>query len=437
MNKNIQLTCTAALNTTLEKPSRQRFVLLAILFLGISVAYLDRVNVAVIAANEQFLLDMGIAGDPVRIGLVMSSFLFAYGLANIVLSPLGDYLGPRKAMITAYLVICGSLLIGGFAASFGVLLASRILLGVGEGLYYPMQNTLVKQWFPPAERGRANTVWLLGQSIAPAVAMPAFTFLVSLYAWQSTFYLSFVLSMLPLILIACLTSDRPATHKRVNSGERTYIEQALAAEKTGDASGDLAAKVLQAGVRGYLLDYRFWILMLILASNSILSWGLLSWFPTYLKQVRGFSWDSMGMLSALPFVFGLVAKIVAGVVIDRTGRSAVIIMVSALTCTLALYLGVRVGNPYLASLAIATGIGMSSMQIPAVFTLLQGLVRAQNISSAAGVLNGIAVGFGALSPVMIGWSTHLSGGFDAAFYLMIAVVLAGGGLAAILAKQRL
>lgn len=186
-----------------------------------------------------------------------------------------------------------------------------------------------------------------------------------------------------------------------------------------------------------MVDYRFWLLMLILASNSILSWGLLSWFPTYPQAGAGFSWDSMGMLSALPFVFGLVAKIVAGVVIDRSGRSATVIMVSAALCALALYLGVHLDNRYMASLSIAIGIGMSSMQIPAVFTLLQGLVQAQAISSAAGVLNGVAVGFGALSPVLIGLSSRLSGGFDAAFYLMIGTVLAGGGLAAILARHRL
>lgn len=434
MNKNIQLTCSAAAHAALEKPTRQRFVLLAILFLGISIAYLDRVNVAVIAANEQFLQDMGIAGDPVSIGLMMSAFLFAYGLANVLLSPLGDYLGPRKAMIAAYLIICAALLMGGLAASFGVLLASRVLLGVGEGLYYPMQNTLVKHWFPPAERGRANTVWLLGQSIAPALAMPVFTFFVSLYAWQSTFHLSFVLSLVPLVLITWLTADRPAMHRRVNVGERTYIEQALAAAEPRKSE---AGARLSAGGRGFLVDYRFWLLMLILASNSILSWGLLSWFPTYLKQARGFSWDSMGMLSALPFVFGLVAKIVAGVVIDRSGRSATVIMVSAALCALALYLGVHLDNRYMASLSIAIGIGMSSMQIPAVFTLLQGLVQAQAISSAAGVLNGVAVGFGALSPVLIGLSSRLSGGFDAAFYLMIGTVLSGGGLAAILARHRL
>ena len=437
MNKNIQLTDCAPSNAAVEKPTRQRFLLLAILFIGISIAYLDRVNVAVIAANEQFLAEMGIAGDPVNVGLMMSLFLLAYGLANVLLSPIGDSLGPRKAMLIAYLIICASLLMGGVAGTFGVLLASRVLLGIGEGLYYPMQNTLVKNWFPPAERGRANTVWLLGQSLAPAVAMPVFTFLVSEYAWQSTFHFSFALSLIPLLLIAALTADRPARHKRVNESERNYIEQALALE--AKAGGVCNASNSSPGLGGkrYLLDYRFWLLMLILATNSILSWGLLTWFPSYLKQARGFSWETMGLMSALPFVFGLVFKLIAGIVIDRNGRSAPVILLSALLCASALFLGMRIDHSYIATTTIALGIGVSSMQIPAVFTLLQGLVPTKAISSAGGTLNGIAVGFGALSPVLIGFATQMSGSFDAAFYLLIVIVLAGGALAAVLAAQKL
>ena len=436
MNKTIPLADCTAMQARVAKPTRQRFVLLIILFIGISIAYLDRVNVAVIVANEQFLVDMGIAGDPVRVGLLMSVFLLAYGLANVLLSPLGDYLGPRKAMIVAYLIICVSLLLGGVAGTLGVLLASRVLLGVGEGLYYPMQNTLVKNWFPPAERGRANTVWLLGQSLAPALAMPVFTWLVSQYEWRSTFHFSLALSLAALGLIAWMTADSPAAHKRVNACEREHIEQALALEhQANQAPGpDNAA---ERAVKRYLLDYRFWLLMLILASNSILSWGLLSWFPSYLKQARGFSWEAMGMMSALPFVFSLVFKLVAGVLIDRAGRSAPVMLISALLCASGLYLGMHIEHPYLATLTLALGIGFSSMQIPAVFTLLQGLVLTRAMSSAGGMLNGIAVGFGALSPLLIGFTTSASGSFDAAFHLIIAIVLAGGALAAVLVAQKL
>lgn len=384
------------------KPTRQRIFLIVILFIGISVVYLDRVNVAVIATNPSFLSDMGITGQPVEIGLMMSLFLAAYGVSNVVLGPVGDYLGPRKAMIAAYLIICLSMLMGGTAGAFGVLLASRILLGVGEGLYYPMQNTFVKNWFPPKERGRANTAWIIGQSVAPAVAMPIFTFFVAAYSWHYTFHFSLAISAIPLVLLFFFTADTPRQHKRVNRRELEYIEQELAAEQ-GGGSPAAAGEPFRQLARTYIPNYRFWLLMLILSTNSILSWGLITWLPTYLNHERGFSWAVMGWLSSLPFIISLGFKIISGLIIDRTGRNAPIMVVSALLCAAGVYLGIVVKNNYLAAVAIAFGYGAASLQIPAIFTLLQGLVPKKAISSAAGTMNGIAVGFGALAPVLIGF----------------------------------
>lgn len=419
------------------KPTRQRFFLVAILFIGISVAYLDRVNIAVIAANPEFLADMGITGQPVKVGLMMSLFLVAYAFANVVLSPLGDYLGPRKAMVAAYVIMCVSLLIGGMAATFGILLATRVLLGIGEGLYYPMQNTFVKNWFPPKERGRANTAWLIGQSLAPAAAMPIFAYLVAAGSWHSTFHFSFAVSLIPLILLLLYTADTPRAHKRVNEGERTYIEENLAQEKMG--SGDAASfkQPYLELVKTYASNYRFWMLLLILASNSILSWGIMTWLPTYLNKERGFSWEAMGWISSLPFILGFLFKIAAGIIIDRTGRNAPVLAISALLCAAGVYMGVVIENNYIAAIVIAFGIGVSSAQIPAVFTLLQKLVPKSAMSSAAGTLNGIAVGFGALSPVLIGLSISVTGHFSAALYLIMGIILMGGVLATALSTQKL
>lgn len=422
------------------KSSKQRVFLVIVLFIGISIAYLDRVNIAVIAANAQFLSDMGITGQPVKIGLMMSLFLAAYGISNVVLSPIGDYLGPRKTMVIAYTIICLSLLVGGMAGGFGILLATRVLLGVGEGLYYPMQNTFVKNWFPKKELGRANTVWILGQSLAPAVAMPIFTYLVAVHSWQATFHFSFVLSLAPLVLFLFFTADNPRASKWVSEEELRYIEEELVKEKGGGDRGDAATseKKSRLGLmKTYTSNYRFWVLMLILATNSILSWGLLTWLPTYLNKERGFSWEAMGWISSLPFVIGLSFKIVSGVIIDRTGKSATVMALSALLCAAGVYLGLTIQDNYTAAIVIAFGIGASSMQIPGIFTLLQKLVPKEVMSSAAGTLNGVAVGFGALSPLLMGLSINLTGNLSAALYLVIGVVLTGGVLAGILAKQNL
>ena len=102
--------------------TRQRVVLAVILMITLLVAYLDRVNVSVLVADNNFLTDMGIKGKPVQMGMLMTLFLIAYGVANVVLSPLGDIIGPRKAMLISIFLWTISVMIGGLTATFGVLL---------------------------------------------------------------------------------------------------------------------------------------------------------------------------------------------------------------------------------------------------------------------------------------------------------------------------
>src|SRR5271169_201823 len=84
-----------------QAPSKVRVWLAFLLSFTLLVAYLDRVNVSVAIASPRFLEDMGLKNNPVGQGLLMSFFLVAYGLGNVLLGPLGDRLGPRKAMTIA------------------------------------------------------------------------------------------------------------------------------------------------------------------------------------------------------------------------------------------------------------------------------------------------------------------------------------------------
>ena len=112
--------------TTALQPTRQRYVLVGILFVTLLVAYVDRVNVSVLLADPKFLADMGIAGKPVQMGLLMTLFLVAYGISNAVLGPVGDYLGPRKAMSLSLFLWGLSMFIGGLAPIFTIMLVSRL-----------------------------------------------------------------------------------------------------------------------------------------------------------------------------------------------------------------------------------------------------------------------------------------------------------------------
>lgn len=435
MNSDNNISQRVDIEEIAQKPTRQRFYVLAILFISLSVIYLDRVNISIIAANTQFLQEMDLVGKPIYIGLLMSLFLITYGVSNVVLSPIGDLIGPRKAMLIAYIIISLSLLLGGLSSIFGMLLGTRILLGLGEGLYYPMQNTFIKNWFPPRERGRANTAWILGQSLSPAVAMPVFTWIIAEYSWRHTFYFSFALSLIPLILIYLFATNTPRENKYINKHELEIIEKSGKPNNLVSNSSEKPSIITRSKI--YLCNANFWMLLIIFSSNSMLSWGVVTWLPTYLNTERGFSWSNVGWVSSLPFIFGLLFKIASGIVVDRTGKKGIIMLISALLCAAGILAGVNITNNYIAAIMISFGIGASSMQLPCVFTLLQDMVPSEAISSAAGALNGMAVGFGALSPVLIGLILSLTQNFYSVMYLLVGIVLIGGLVSLFFAVRRL
>ncbi len=71
---------------------------------------------------------MGIEGIPLQIGMMMTVFLAAYGIANVVLSPLAIIFGPRKAMMLRGFDLTIALMRLAVATSFALIIICRILL---------------------------------------------------------------------------------------------------------------------------------------------------------------------------------------------------------------------------------------------------------------------------------------------------------------------
>ena len=422
---------TQPTNLLVEKPTKQRMIIAAILFITIMVAYIDRVNTSILAANDVFLFDMGIKGQPLQIGMMMSSFLVVYGISGVVLSPLGDYWGSRKAMLVSVFLWCVSLFMGGIAGSFTMLIASRIILGLGEGWYYPMQSTVIKNWFPPRERGRANAAWVLGQSAAPAIAMPFFAYIIGTYGWRESFHIANVLTVIPLILLWFFLTDTPRKHKKVNALELQHIEKGLAQEQKSD--NDIT---YWQRIKPFVTNYRYWLLVYWYMTMASMYWGLVSWLPVYLKTARGFTWAEMGWLASLPFVLTMVTKAINGWLNDRVGRSAPFLFAALSLGAIFIYLAATVSGKYPSALLLACAFGTTSMATSVAWTLMQGLVPSNTVTTAAGLMNGTANFVSSIMPALIGYVIGVTGSYASGLFVLVGAGLLASVAAAVLTYQK-
>jgi len=422
-------------NSVIElKPTRQRVILVLILLVTLLIAYLDRVNVSVLLADNVFLTEMGIKGQPIQMGLLMTLFLIAYGVSNVFLSPLGDYLGPRKAMSLSILLWGGSLFLGGIAATFTTMLAARVILGIGEGMHWPMQSKYVKNWFPPHERGKANAVWVVGLMAGPAIAMPFLTWAIQSYGWRTSFFILVAFGLIPLILLWFCTTDYPHQHKGANQAERDYIEAGQKAEKALEAQA--GHTTVWENMKVFIFDYHFWLVTLYYFCLASIFWGTMAWLPSYLKVARGFSWAAMGAFSALPYILGVASVLASGYISDKMGRRAPVCVVSMLGASAGIYFGAYAPDNTTAAILISVGIASIGLGIAPAWALVQEIVPGKAIGAGAGMMNGVSNGGSAFSPVLMGFFISVTGSYVGGLMFLVGLGLFAACCAAVLSYQK-
>jgi len=419
--------------TNETKPTHVRHQLALILLVTLLVAFIDRVNVSVLIVDKTFLAAMGIADSPMAKGSLMTTFLICYGIGNVFLSPIGDWLGPRKAMLVSIVLWAVALIVGGLAATFAMMIVARALLGFGESLHWPMQSKFVKYWFPLHERGKANATWLIGLNIAPMIAMPLFTWMIPMFGWQANFFFLATLGIVPFFLLWKYTADHPHEHKYINKTEQDYIETALKEEQENEAQYD--KNTAWQNIIVIIRNYRFWLVVLYYAGTTSIWWGTMAWLPSYLKEARGFSWAAMGAIAALPYVLCFVVNLFSGHLSDKVGRRAPFAMTGLLGAAICIYLGAHAESNMAAALLISVGIGSLAIGTPAGWSLLQQIVPGKAIGSGAGIMNGVANGISGLAPVAIGVCIALTGNYVGGLMYLVCWGLIGAIACLVLTLQ--
>jgi len=235
--------------------------------------------------------------------------------------------------------------------------------------------------------------------------MPLFTWVLQAIGWRASFFLLIILGMIPLVLLWFFTTDYPRQHKRVNAAERDYIESGQSEQRTEKM--DKAA--VWSGMKVYLTNYRFWLLTVWYCCNASIFWGTMSWIPSYLKVARGFSWNAMGMWSALPWALGILCLLLSGWFSDKLGRRAPFAMLGHIGVALGIYFAAYATDNVTSAILLSLGTASVAIGLPAVWSLILQIVPGRSVGAAAGMMNGVGNGFSACIPVIMGYFIGTSG----------------------------
>ncbi|SFU48310.1 MFS transporter [Alicyclobacillus macrosporangiidus] len=397
------------LQADIEPRTHFRWWFAVALWFLLLVSYVDRTNISItgpLMVKDHVVTNAGLA-------LANSLFLFMYGLSNIFGGYLGDRLGPRKVAVIALTWWSLMTLFTGLVWSTAALVLSRVLLGLGEGMHWPMNSKWVKAWFPPRERARANMFWEFGLTVGPILTGPLITWMVlSFGSWRIPFVVLFVIGiavMLPVVWF--VAKDKPEEHPRVSRAELAYIQ-------SGAREEDVAMRSVTLGEIFRKAD--FWLLLLNWSGMATVFYGILFWLPKYLLTVRHITLHNTGIWYMLPYILMTVCLVITAVLSDKWMKRSIFAGVATLIAALGLFLGTHATNLTVAMILISISSAMNGVVLPTIWSSLQKMFPSQNVGVGAGYLNGLENIISAIGTYILGISFAV--GFP---YLIIFAVVGG------------
>ena len=389
------MAATTAVEPDTASVSRGRTnAIFGVVLLGVLLAALDQTIVG--TALPTIVGDLGGAG---HLSWVVTAYLLAETIMTVVVGKFGDLFG-RKLMFQLSVVIFGvGSFFSGFADSMTWLIIWRAVQGIGGGGLMVTATALIADFIPLRERGKYQGI--LGSVFGVVtVAGPMLGGLfVDHLSWRWAFYVNIPLVVVVLIVAAVSMPSVKAALKPVvdylgilliglavtgltlvtSWGGTTYAWSSPEIIWMSVGSVVLLGLFVAVELRAKepMLPMRLFrnpvftvagILSFIVGFAML---GALSFLPTFMQYVQGTSATTSG-LRLLPMVLGLlVASILAGNFVSKTGRYKIFPIVGSFGISAGLYLlslltpdtGIVLSSLYMLVLGVGIGLAMQVLTI--------------------------------------------------------------------------
>ena len=179
------------------------------MMVGFFMILVDATIVAV--ANPSIMVKLGAGYDAVI--WVTSAYLLGFAVPLLVAGRLGDRYGPRNLYLIGLTVFTAASLWCGLSGTIGMLIAARVVQGVGAALLTPQTLSTITRIFPAERRGVAMSVWGATAGVATLAGPLAGGVLVDGLGWQWIFFVNVPIGIIGLGLAFWLVPVLP-TEKR-------------------------------------------------------------------------------------------------------------------------------------------------------------------------------------------------------------------------------
>lgn len=409
-------------NAVYSKVTRR---LIPFLILCYFFAYLDRVNVGFAKLHMQDALNFS---DTVY-GLGAGIFFIGYFLFELPSNLLMQRFGPRfwiARIMATWAVLSAGMMFVTTPTQFYVI---RFLLGVAEAGFFPGIVFYLTLWFPSWRSARTLGLFILVTPLSTIIGSPLsglilkmFEEVGGLHNWQWLFLIEAVPSFLLTFVVLRYLDNDVKSAKWLSGNEKQVILDDLAKDalnRTQRASGKVDSSLIAMFKNGYV-----WLLALIFFSFNIGYYGINFWLPSIIKS-SGISDDfQIGLLAALPYVFGAAFMVWnsrhSDLKQERRWHIAIPAIIGCVGLTLSAYCS---GSTFWMMTWICLAMSGTLALIPTYISLPGAMLSGTAAAAGIALVNSVGNLAGFFGPTVLGWLKDTTGSTDSGLYILAGFLL--------------
>ncbi|PWC15790.1 MFS transporter [Brenneria roseae subsp. americana] len=364
-------------------------------------------------------------------GWVSTAFFIGYAVTMLPAGALADRFGGGVVLVTGTLWWALFTFLTPFGSTLGIMMLLRILVGIGQGVLVPANFSLLANWVPKNESGKATGLLQVGCPAGIAASMVFSAWIIQTWGWQMAFYVVSLPGILWCLLWWRLGKNRPEQHPHITHAELSYIQAGQKIAPPAGVSSSNTDGVPVLSKRDIFSTPSVWGCSLCYFCTNYLFFLFMTWLPTYFAMGRGIDLKQSAIYSMLPYLVAIFAYPLGGLVADSAsqrfgqnfGRKLSPIL-GLLLAGLFLILGTRAGSLWSAAGLISASNFFLCFTMASHFSIP--MVFSQKNTGVLVGLNGVfGTAAGILSPVFSGLIIDITGKYEYALYLGATVAIVG------------
>lgn len=145
----------------------------------------------------------------------------SYLVANAIVLPLTAWLssrfGRKRFLITCTILFTLASVLSGAATSLNMLIAARVLQGLGGGALQPTAQAVLLESFPPRQRGQAMAFYGMGIVVAPILGPILGGYITDNYDWRWVFFINLPVGVVAVMMSYLFVEDPPFLQRQRSS----------------------------------------------------------------------------------------------------------------------------------------------------------------------------------------------------------------------------